>query len=296
MMKGKEFKAVNSKLLLFGEYTVINGGRSLALPIQNFQGRLKINETPSENNLEEYLGFLLHNDFFFNDKIPDQNIWNHIVFDSNIPVGYGAGSSGAITAAIYEAFLLKKNKELEELQKTLARMENYFHGQSSGLDPLVIALNTPVLVSSEGVEPIEDMQKIKQSLQHFYLIDTGISRSTGPLVNVYKSKLNDTDFITSGVSPLLEANENAINSVLDNQIPELRYAVNQISEIQFNFFKEMIPGSYMDLWEELLDTEDMRLKLCGAGGGGFLLFFCEDPQEGMSFLDRKEIDFLDIQF
>jgi mevalonate kinase len=33
----------------------------------------------------------------------------------------------------------------------------------------------------------------------------------------------------------------------------------------------MIPQSFQDLWQQGLDEGHFALKLCGAGGGGFLL-------------------------
>lgn len=293
-MKHVEFKSFNSKLLLFGEYTVINRGRSLALPIQNFQGRLRKEKLSTDQNLQDFLQYLQNLGFEFNERIPQANVWDHLVFESNIPVGYGAGSSGAVTAAVYDAYFNNDFKELNGLQMTLAKMENYFHGQSSGLDPLVIYLNKPLVVSSKGIELIQDNHKIKQSLQHFFLIDTGISRSTGPLVELYKSKIKEEEFIKSAVTPLKNANEKAIDATLSYNTQDISNATKEISEIQFEFFQEMIPGSFFDLWEEVLENDDMSLKLCGAGGGGFLLFFAEDPQDGMNFLDGKEIEFLDI--
>jgi mevalonate kinase len=40
--------------------------------------------------------------------------------------------------------------------------------------------------------------------------------------------------------------------------------------------KEMIPVQIQSLWEEGINTEKFSLKLCGAGGGGFMLAFCYD--------------------
>jgi mevalonate kinase len=38
----------------------------------------------------------------------------------------------------------------------------------------------------------------------------------------------------------------------------------------------MIPTLYQDLWRRGLETDDWHLKLCGAGGGGFILGFTRD--------------------
>jgi mevalonate kinase len=38
----------------------------------------------------------------------------------------------------------------------------------------------------------------------------------------------------------------------------------------------MIPNGFHKLWKEGLETEDYFLKLCGSGGGGFVMGFTRD--------------------
>ena len=81
-----------------------------------------------------------------------------LYFDSSIPKGYGVGSSGALVAAIYDCYALNKITVLENLtrQKLLklksvfSEMESFFHGKSSGLDPLNSYLSLPILISSNN--------------------------------------------------------------------------------------------------------------------------------------------------
>ena len=67
-----------------------------------------------------------------------------LYFDSSIPQGYGVGSSGALVAAIYDKYASDKITVLEnltrdkllKLKSIFSMMESFFHGKSSGLDPL----------------------------------------------------------------------------------------------------------------------------------------------------------------
>ena len=78
-------------------------------------------------------------------------------FDSSIPQGYGVGSSGALVAAIYDKYAHDKITVLENLTrekllklKTIfSEMESFFHGKSSGLDPLNSYLSIPILINSK---------------------------------------------------------------------------------------------------------------------------------------------------
>ena len=48
-----------------------------------------------------------------------------------------------------------------------------------------------------------------------------------------------------------------------------------ISKFQWDFFPEMIPTNMRGFWLNGLDSGDYVLKLCGAGGGGYILGFSE---------------------
>jgi len=73
-----------------------------------------------------------------------------LAFESNIPIGFGLGSSGALSAGVYDSFCLAKaNDNLELTKKHLAQIESYFHGSSSGTDPLVSFLQQGVYIESK---------------------------------------------------------------------------------------------------------------------------------------------------
>src|SRR5690606_10766092 len=93
-------------------------------------------------------------------------------FEMNTPVGYGAGSSGVLTAIVYDQYRKDSNEiNITDLKKRLALIESFFHGESSGLDPLVSYLNKPILVKSGQVKVVEDALNIED--WKIYLIDSG---------------------------------------------------------------------------------------------------------------------------
>ena len=51
----------------------------------------------------------------------------------------------------------------------------------------------------------------------------------------------------------------------------------------------MIPPLFKELWERGLDSDDFYLKLCGAGGGGFLLGVTDDFIKVENALNNHEI-------
>ena len=160
-MKGPLFY---SKILLFGEYGIIEDSKGLSIPYNFFNGALKIAENPnlesekSNNILADFCSYLKQFDELDLDLISfEKHITKGLYFDSSIPKGYGVGSSGALVAAIYDKYSNNKITVLENLTREkllvlksiFSKMESFFHGKSSGLDPLNSYLSIPILIKSK---------------------------------------------------------------------------------------------------------------------------------------------------
>ena len=52
-------------------------------------------------------------------------------------------------------------------------------------------------------------------------------------------------------------------------------ALQALSRLQLMHFPPMIPESVRAVWQACLERENIALKICGAGGGGFVLGFAE---------------------
>ncbi|GLR18547.1 mevalonate kinase family protein [Portibacter lacus] len=271
-----DFKSFPAKILLFGEYLVIKGGASLAIPIRNYSGRLVLKNSFQEDNVAPFIQYLgaLPNIYLNQDLIEEIDL-DRLLFNSNIPIGYGAGSSGALTAAVFDAFVEKYEGSLQE---ALASMEDFFHGSSSGLDPLI----------SYSMTPSQEMNE--DTLKHFFLLDTGISRKTAPLVEIFKNKTSEIDF-----AKLEMANDAAIQASTNYDFKSLKQSMGIISAFQFEHFKEMIPDAYKEIWKESLGDELIDIKLCGAGGGGFLLLFANEAQYAVDWALKNKVDIIPIE-
>ena len=201
----------------------------------------------------------------------DTDVSSGLSFESSIPVGYGMGSSGALTAAVYDRYARDPVKSVDDLREVLSAMEAFFHGKSSGIDPLVSYLDRPILKSKDGLRVLNDRQW--PDTGNIYLLDSGMSRSTSRLVSQFKLRLQD-DKVRSIVedqwSPLV--NE-AIEAHLEGHGIRLLEIVKVIQGIVWETFPEFIPAPHKEFWKETLDLETTALKLCGAGGGGMTLGF-----------------------
>ena len=118
-------------------------------------------------------------------------------FDSSIPQGYGVGSSGALVAAIYDKYAADKITVLENLTrekllklKTIfSEMESFFHGKSSGLDPLNSYLSLPILINSkDNIEATGIPSQKSDGKGAVFLLDSGRTGETAPMVSMFMEK------------------------------------------------------------------------------------------------------------
>ena len=262
------------KIMLCGEYTVLNGGSSLLVPSAGYSGewsyqKLKdsrlltlLDTIKSDNNLESTIDI----------KAFELEINQGLTFQSNIPIGYGMGSSGALSAAIFDQFGIPKPINHQETREFLISIENIFHGTSSGMDALVSYLDKPIQVINQQIEILEYTQIIPSSL---YVYDSGTTRNTSALVALYQNKINVAKN-EKYLSQLKILNHDLTSYFKLQKQNMIQNTMALISEIQFKIFSPMIVQSIVAKWEYGLNTDKYYMKLCGAGGGGFYLVWVND--------------------
>ncbi len=263
-----------AKLLLFGEYTVLSGSQALAVPLSPWSGRWMVSDTIGDiTDLTAYVTWL-RGQHLATSEISDRMLrqaregWK---FHSEIPIGYGLGSSGAFVAAMYDRYFKDEAAHLPgPLLYLFARMENYFHGASSGMDPMVSFSNEALYKNENGTY---------QSLQdpgwpegyQVYLLDSGSGRHTGPLVDMYRDKLEQLKFQKDVARQLIPYVEHAIHFYLQREGTMLAQCLEVISRFQREYFAFLIPTDVQARWDDLLKVPGVYVKLCGAGGGGYFM-------------------------
>ena len=257
-------RAYTAKILLFGEHIVLNGAMSLAIPISQFKlWWKKGGQTDSLNSFYEYLSRL---DFVNQDMLRDLKTLQPR-FESDIPQGYGVGSSGALCAAVYEyIFPNFKEKKVNTILKELANFEHFFHGKSSGLDALVILFKHPVIVENRKVRFVNFIND--SFMKDLYLVDSGQSRSSKDIIN-YFSKLDLKN--REKIKELVFVNNTIVKNLMNQNVIDFYDLMRRVSELQFETLGEMILPQIKGPWEEGLNSGEYFIKLCGAGGGGYYL-------------------------
>ena len=303
-MKGPLFYA---KILLFGEYGIIKDSKGLAIPYNSYQGALKTSSNLDEKakfsneNLTKFLAYLkgLSTDlvqFRFDELERDINAGMY--FDSSIPQGYGVGSSGALVAAIYDKYAENKITVLENLtrekllglKEIFAAMESFFHGKSSGLDPLNSYLSLPILINSkDNLEPT-GIPSQKEGKGAVFLLDSQQVGETGPMVSIFMNKMKNEGFRKMINEDFAQYTDACIDDFLHGNVKSLLGNVKQLSKVVLANFKPMIPKAFHKIWQKGIDTNDYYLKLCGSGGGGYILGFTHDYQKAKELLKDYKLE------
>jgi mevalonate kinase len=235
----------------------------------------------------------------FNLEALEQDIKNGMYFDSSIPQGYGVGSSGALVAAIYDKYALDKITVLENLtreklltlKEIFSKIESFFHGKSSGLDPLNSYLSLPILINSkENIESIGIPSQGYEGKGAVFLIDSGIVGETAPMVNIFMESLKDQGFRNMLKSQFIKYTDACVENFLKGDLKSLLSNTKSLSKVVLKNFKPMIPEHLINIWQNGIDTNDYYLKLCGSGGGGFVLGFTEDFEKAKESLKDYKLE------
>lgn len=278
-------RTYSAKLLLFGEHVLLIGEPALAVPVPIFSGKWA-----SAFDEEGWAKNALLADFVA--KLPTAprldmvrlraDMERGLYFHSNIPQGYGLGSSGALCAALYDGYALEKTTDLAQLKAQLGQLESPLHGQSSGIDPLTCYVNQPLHIverTQVTLPVLKGWAVPKQPV--LFLVDTALPRRTGPLVSWFLAQSQaDTPFAAQLHAHYVPAHRQLVDAWLRAEAQAFWAALHTVSAAQWAHWTPMIPAheGIQHLWKKGLETGDFLLKICGAGGGGFVLGFAKNRE------------------
>lgn len=303
-MKGPLFYA---KILLFGEYGIIKDSKGLAIPYNTYRGALKTTKKlegkakKSNENLTRFYNYLLNlkTDLVsFNLDEFKADLDKGMYFDSSIPEGYGVGSSGALVASIYDKYAYDKITVLEnltrekllQLKSIFSVMESFFHGTSSGLDPLNSYLSIPILINNKENIEATGIPSQKEGKGAVFLLDSEQIGETEPMVNIFMNKMKNEGFRNMISDEFAKTTDACIDNFLQGDVKSLFGNVKKLSKVVLKNFKPMIPNAFHKVWENGIKTNDYYLKLCGSGGGGYILGFTEDYEKAQKSLKDYKLE------
>ena len=279
-----------SKVILFGEYSMIFDSTALMVPLKRFSAQWRFassaqGSTASNASLKrfaDYLSTLDNAKEIFDLQRLNRDLRYNLYLDSNVPSGYGLGSSGTLVAAVYDGYAKQKSDDLLALKTLFGQMESYFHGSSSGIDPLQCYLGKPFKITPKNVEILND--GFLRNDIHICLIDTKIKSNTKPLVEHFKAQRENPEFLKRFQTEYLPYVKKCINAMIWNDKKVFFSSLRLLTKGQLQFLRPMITDNTLDLFTSNYDF-NFGVKISGSGGGGYVLGFTDDVEKAKALLE-----------
>lgn len=286
----------HSKVILFGEYSMIFDSTALMIPLNRYSAYWKYashllaqGSTASNASLQRFSDYLSTLDGI--SQLLDMERFNHelsngLYLHSDVPSGYGLGSSGTLVAAVYDRYAREKTDNWMQLKSVFGSMESHFHGSSSGIDPLECYLGQPFCIQENGVTILSN-DFIPKDI-HVFLADTGVKSNTKPLVQYFKNKRNDSQYRVEFQKAYLPCVRKCIKTLLEGDTEAFFESLRKLTDAQLKFLRPMITDNSIDLFLEKPDFH-FGVKISGSGGGGYVLGFTDDLEKTERFLEGYDL-------
>lgn len=190
-----------------------------------------------------------------------------LIIDSEIPVGAGMGSSGALAVSVIGSLTLFFNKsfDLDTINKIAFLAEQKKHGRPSGGDNSTSIYGGLVrFKKDEGLKPL-NMNLAEEVSDNFYIVNTGTpTESTGEMVGLVRRLVeNDPEFTNA----ILQDQEKLVNNLL----PAIQNAKHEeidkiIKKGEANLEKLGVVSEYAKEIIRDIEKSGGAAKICGAGG------------------------------
>ena len=238
-----------------------------------------------------------------------ENNYFLVSISSDIPVGFGLGSSAAYNVCIVNGLCLLMNKILnndifskKDILLLSNESEKIFHnGTPSGIDAScslyggVIIFNS--IYNQKNIDiPVNNFfnEKIK-----FILINTKIQRNGGEFIkNVSNFKKNNPILFNDLINKIGEVTNNII-TLITKDISDEDDCGKFFELIKLNqelLKKICVSNDEIDIIINLLEKNGFYGKISGAGGGGFIICFAlkEKIDNVYKLLNENKIDYINV--
>jgi D-glycero-alpha-D-manno-heptose-7-phosphate kinase len=227
-----------------------------------------------------------------------------IVSVGDVPAETGLGSSGSFTVGLLHALYAYKNENIsrQKLAEDACHLEMEILREPCGVqDPYAAAFGGFICldIANDGrvnVSPLrmsdDTIRELEGNLLFFY---TGIKRSS-PLVLHDQQKSIENDERALGAMHNIKEIGLRVKHALENgdvtefgKLQHEHWMAKKITSLQ-------IANGPVDRWyEKALNNGAIGGKIIGAGGGGFLMFYCENGRDklrkAMAMEGLREVDF-----
>jgi hypothetical protein len=254
----------------------------------------------SENELVDEISQIKHK--IFRQVLGDMNVHGvEITSTADIPGGTGLGSSSTFTVGLlntlkcYNGKFVSKNKlaalacevEIEKLGNPIGKQDQY-GAALGGLN--FIKFNQDGSVSHEPIMMEgKTYKKLQKNLLMFY---TGTTRSANTILAEQTKNITSEDKAKNllKMCGLAKDMKSALES---NDISSFGKILDEGWQLKKELASGIANPAIDEAYDIAMKNGALGGKLLGAGGGGFLLFYCEEEKQAQlkKAIGLKELDF-----
>ena len=279
-VRGEATSRAAGKVILVGEHAVVYGAKAIAIPLlsRNMKLHIYTDRVTTQNPkikfqiagqpVHQSLIDMIHESFEVL-QIPKFNL--SIDGQSTLMLGAGVGSSASLCVSVIRGLCQVCGISLTpaKLSALANRLERRFHGNPSGLDTAVVALEQAILFErGRDAEAITINKPKNSSLPWcFVLLDTAVR---SPTINMVK--LSEPWFKQNGESAIRR-----FNTITDSAVRALRDGDTQLLSEAMTECHELLDltGVVTDPVKRMIELARnhgaLAAKVTGAGGGGCVL-------------------------
>ncbi len=259
------------KWVLSGEHSVIRGEPAMAFPLLN---RTMVLDWDSEGEnafisddypaFGEILRHTLYRGIELCGKAVPEKLGQFSI-SSTIPIGVGLGSSSALCLLVSKWLRLVGYIKKSQILEFAIKLENVFHGCSSGMDVTVAFVEKPILFSRSS-KPKTFKVKWKPYL---YMNHSGVHASTSSAVEKCSALNNKELDIEMGMATKTCFDALVNNRYCDDSVYMLANGINDACSC----FEKwgLIPSDMKSMMERFSGLGAIATKPTGSGNGGFVL-------------------------
>lgn len=268
------------KWLLCGEHAVLRGSKAIAFPLKSRVLQLDFQSGGEKFEFEfkgergfEYelvLAGLL-------DRALEQvgrlrsDIKGKLILNSNLPLGGGLGASATLCVVVARWFAYMGWAQESELYEFARKLENIFHGESSGVDIAIALSGKPLLFSRAGLREVIEL-KWQPKL---FISYTGQRASTKDCVDKVKDLFNKSPALAQGIDEQMKLSvELCLQALVEGDESKLIQGMNLAGSC-FNKWG-LSEGLVKESIDTLISHGALSVKPTGSGGGGYVLSFWKE--------------------
>jgi D-glycero-alpha-D-manno-heptose-7-phosphate kinase len=225
---------------------------------------------------------------------------------ADVPAGTGLGSSSTFLVALLKALHTYKREEIsakrlaeeaahiemEILKEPIGKQDQYL-ASYGGILNLQIEKNGNVIPS-----PINISHSTLEELEaNTLLFSTGISRSASSVLSDQKQKAESDEEKMNHMHSIKEIGLDITKALETGDVSKFGKWLNVHWESKRKFGNKMTSSKIDSHYELALQNGAIGGKLVGAGGGGFLLFYCENNKQKLrGAMEREGLKELPFRF